>query len=173
METLQLKQKAKVGVAGSFINQMMSNNSSLPEVGKGATVLHYTDRSCYEVIEVSEDKKTAKLEVLEARWNKELGGGCGHQNWILEPTGRFCTVAWRNGSWKFKHNVIRFTKEFKKKHEDAHSYALLLTDEQRQAVYCGEVRPQAVVEGITEKAVEYSKVKILFGCKDYYYDWSF
>ena len=52
-----MKQSAKIGIAGSFINQMMSNNSTLPEVGKEATVMHYTDRSCYEVIEVSKDYK--------------------------------------------------------------------------------------------------------------------
>jgi len=28
-------QRAKVGVAGSFFNQLMSNNASIPEVGKG------------------------------------------------------------------------------------------------------------------------------------------
>jgi hypothetical protein len=63
----KFQQRAKVGVAGSFHNQLMSNNATLPEVGKGATELHYTDRTCYEVIEVSEDKMTVKLERLEAR----------------------------------------------------------------------------------------------------------
>src|SRR5690606_29571793 len=38
------QQKAKIGQAGSFVNQLMANNSSIPEVGKGATVLMYTDR---------------------------------------------------------------------------------------------------------------------------------
>jgi len=51
METI-LKQNRKIGVAGGFINQMMGNNSSIPVVGKGCTILHYSDRSAYEVIEV-------------------------------------------------------------------------------------------------------------------------
>lgn len=51
------KQKRSVGSAGGFFNQLMGNNASLPEVGKGATILHYSDRSAYEVLEVSDDKK--------------------------------------------------------------------------------------------------------------------
>ena len=59
---------------------MMSNNISIPEVGKGATQLHYSDRTCYEVIEVSKDGMSAKLEALDAEWDKSLPGGEGHQN---------------------------------------------------------------------------------------------
>lgn len=70
----------------------MSNNASLPVVGKGATQLHYSDRSCYEVIEVSKDGKTVILEYLEAKWDSTKQGGQGHQNWILEPTGQHKTL---------------------------------------------------------------------------------
>lgn len=169
-------QKAKVGVAGSFINQMMANNASLPEVGKGATQLHSSDRTCFEVIEVSQDGKEVKLEVLDPQINPEYlaklnGRDCaGHQNWVLNPTGRFITVVWRNNAWKVKSNVVRFIKEFQKQHEGA-SLARQLTPEQRLAVYGGNVWPQNVVEGFTEAKVEYSTIKILFGVKDYYYDW--
>jgi hypothetical protein len=167
---LKFRQKAKVGVAGSFFNQIMSNNASLPEVGKGATVLHYTDRTCYEVIEVSKDYKTVKLEALEARYNDQIhkngSAPMGHQDWILEPTDRFITIVWKWGSWKTKHKVVRFTKEFE-------ALARNLNDEQRNAVYGNDVRPQNVVKGITEETFEYSTIKLIFGRKDYYYDWSF
>jgi len=173
MKIETFKQTKKVGVAGSFINQMMGNNSSIPEVGKGATRLHYSDRTCYEVVEVSEDKMSAKLEILEAEWNKNLPGGEGHQNWILKPTGNFCTVVWRNNSWKVKGTEIHFTKSFVEQHKDAISYSRLLTEEQRQLIYKGDVHPCGVVEGITERKIVYSKIELLFGVKDYYYDWSF
>lgn len=173
METQVKRQKAKVGVAGSFINQMMKNNSSLPEVGKGATRLHYSDRTCYEVIEVSKDGKTVKLEALDAVADKSAPLEQGHQNWILNPTGHFSTIVWRHNAWRFKVEVITFTKEFCEKHEGVSSYARQLTEEQKLAVYAGNVRPQNVVEGITELVTEYNKVNILFGTKDYYYDWSF
>jgi hypothetical protein len=173
MKTIEFKQSKKVGVAGSFINQMMGNNTSLPEVGKGATLLHYSDRTCYEVLEVSEDRLTARLEALDAEWDKSLGGGEGHQNWILKPTGNFCTVVWRNNAWRIKRTEITFTKAFKEEHKDAISFARLLTEKQRIAVYQGKVRPVNVVEGITERKTVYHKISILFGVKDYYYDWSF
>ncbi len=167
------RQRARVGVAGSFFNQLMANNESIPVEGKGATELHYTDRTCYEVIEVSEDGKTARLERLEAEWDKTKEGGCGHQNWILKPTGQFITVVWRFSSWYQKYKAVKFTKAFEAKNLAEVSFARILTDEQRLAVYGGEVRPKNVVEGITELRTEYSKIKLLFGEKDYYYDWSF
>ena len=169
---LKFRQKSKVGVAGSFFNQVMGNNAILPEVGKGATELHYTDRTCYEVVEVSKDFKTVKLEALEARYNPELPNQMGHQNWILEPTGHFTTVVWKWGSWKTKHKVVRFTKEFiaNAKFE---ALARNLTPEQHDAVYGNDVRPKNVVQGITEEAFEYDSIKLIFGRKDYYYDWSF
>jgi len=166
-------QKAKIGQAGSFFNQLMSNNSSIPVVGKGATQMHYSDRSCYEVLEVSEDGKTVKMEALDAKWDNTKEGGMGHQNWILEPSGRFVTLVWRNNAWKQKCPVIEFTKEFKAANKDVISYARLLTEEQRQAIYADDVRPQNVVDGLTERKFVYHKMKILFGTKEYYYDWSF
>jgi len=123
-------QKAKVGTDGSLINQIMSNNSSTPEVGKGATQMHYTDRTCYEVVEVSADGKSARLQYLEAECDPILGGGHGHQNWILKPTERFVTVVWRHGAWR------------------------------------------TVGKDLDGKPV-YTKINIIFGVKDYYYDWSF
>jgi hypothetical protein len=177
-------QKQRVGVAGSFINQMMGNNNLLPEVGKGATEMHYTDRTCYEVIEVSDDFKTVKLEALDAKIDPEYlallkGGDCiGHQNWIFEPTGRFATIVWRHGAWRSKCKVVTFTKEFIAKAEQEQvgkylSYAKSLTPEQHDQVYGDDIRPQNVVPGITREKFEYHKMSIIFGRKDYYYDWSF
>lgn len=50
-------QKSTAGkTTGSLFNHLMGNNATLPEVGKGATILHWTDRSAYEVVEVSESR---------------------------------------------------------------------------------------------------------------------
>lgn len=174
MTTTQFKQKAKIGVAGNLINQLMSNNSSLPKVGKGATQLHYSDRTCYEVVEVSDDFMTVKLEELNAIADKSKPCDVGHQNWILQPTGRFKTVVWRRFAWYQESTEITFVKEFFKRAEAENvSIWSLLTEEQRKQIYCDEVRPQVVVDGITKKKKVYSKLNLLFGTKDYYYDWSF
>src|SRR5690606_37116508 len=137
----------------------------------GATELHYTDRTCYEVIEVSDDYKTVKLERLEAYADPSKQNAEGHQNWLFESTGQFITVVWRHNAWRVKSNVVKFTKEFREKAEQAGHFSLarFLTDEQRQAVYGDDIHPRNVVEGITRAAVEYHKIKLLFGVKDYYY----
>jgi len=180
----KFRQRHRVGVAGNLINQIMANNDILPEVGKGATRLQYSDRDCYEVIEVSKDYKTVKLEALNAKIDPEYlaslnGRDCiGHQNWVFEPTGRFSTVIWRQNAWRVKSKYVTYTKEFIAKAEkelkgEYVSYAKLLTPEQNLAVYGGDVHPQNVVEGITCERLRYTKINLIFGRKDYYYDWSF
>lgn len=171
-------QKAKIGVAGSFFNQLMSNNSSIPVVGEGATRMHYTDRSCYNVVEVSKDGKKVKLEDLRATHDKTKEGGMGHQNWVLEPTGNFTIVVWRNNAWRIEGTEIWFTPEFEKecKEKGIEMMGVHLCNnlpEIAKRIYNGEVRPTNVVEGYTMAKKVYSKVNILFGSKDYYYDWSF
>lgn len=168
------RQRAKVGVAGSFNNQLMSNNSTLPVVGKGATEMHYTDRSCYEVIEVSKDYKTVKMEVLEAEWDKSKGGGMGHQNWILKPTGRFFHVYWKYGAWR--------TKRVEMLYEDAYYEAY---EKRQKEVGYKQAHAEMIaplfddngnlkfVEGKTKQKTNWDKMKLLFGVKDYHYDWEF
>lgn len=171
---MNFQQKAKVGVAGNLINQLMANNSTLPEVGKGATELMYSDRHCYEVIEVSEDYKTVKIESLSAKHDPSKEGGMGHQNWILEPTGQFSTVVWRNNKWKVKSTIIDWTKEFCKKADaTGKNYYQVLTEEEFAAVYGEEIRPSNIVEGITEYKTVYNPIKLIWGTKDYRYDWEF
>lgn len=51
---------------GSFFNYLMANSMSIPEVGKGATILHWTDRSAYFVNEVSSDGKEVVIERAKA-----------------------------------------------------------------------------------------------------------
>jgi len=178
MKTLEKRQTAKVGVAGSFFNQLMANNATIPQVGKGATELLYTDRRCYEVIEVSEDGKTARLQFLEAEWDKKLGGGQGHQNWILKPIERYLTVTWRQGAWRMVGKEISFTKEFLKECESnginfIGQWMRKNNPELADKIWAGDIRPQNVVEGYTKERIVYEKIKLIFGVKEYYYDWEF
>lgn len=162
---------------GSFTNYLMANNSSVPEVGKGATVMHYSDRSVYEVVEVSEDKKRVRLQALEASWDRTKPGGEGHQNWVFTPMNQFITVVWRNhrggGAWYTEHDTVTYTKEYIAAQDSNLLLAQTLTDEQHQQVYAGQLYPQNVVPGITRRTKKYDRIRILFGRKDYYYDWEF
>jgi len=161
-------QTAKIGGSGSFFNQLMSNNSSVPVVGKGATEMLYSDRHVYEVIEVSKDGKTVKLEALSAVFGGEPGTAqMGHQDWKFEQTGNFKTIQWRHNAWRVKSEVIRFTPEYNNLLNDRS-----LTKEERSAAFDdnGDLR---VVEGMTKAVTEWHKINIIFGRKSYYYDWSF
>jgi len=178
MGTANFIQRRKVGVAGSFSNQIMGNNSTIPEVGKGATELMYSDRVCYEVVEVSEDKKTARLQRLKAVWDKSKPGGIGHQNWILEPTENYITVVFRYGSWYTKIKCIKFTKQFLEECssngiEYIGRYLRNNNPELANLIYGNEPIPQNIVKGITNEGNVWNKISIIFGQKDYYYDWSF
>lgn len=175
----QTKQQArKIGVAGSFSNQMMGNNSTEPKVGEGATVLLYSDRHCYEVVSVSEDGNTAVLEALQAVANTDFKNGEGHQNWILNPTGHCSTVTWRKNAWYWVHTEVVFTKEFEDK-MIAQGVIFIGQHLRRNEpelcdkIYGDNPMPSRVVEGITRAKKAYSKVSIIFGVKDYHYDWSF
>ena len=165
------KQKAKVGVAGSFFNQLMSNNSTIPVVGEGATELHYSDRSPYQVIEVSEDCRTVKIERYDAKWDATKEGGMGHQNWILAPTGQFRTIVYRNGAWRTKCSKIVWTEEFQKEYDSCQ------TREERQLLLADisdkETGDFIVVEGKTRIKYSYPVTRIIFGKMQYHYDWEF
>lgn len=171
------QQTARVGAAGSFFNQIMANNATTPEVGKGATQLHYTDRTCFEVIEVSPDGSTARLEYLQAA---PLSSNIGHQNWELKPTGRFLTVTWRKNAWYIVGKEIVFTAQFRRECESRGAVFiaqfLRKTDpELADKIWGteGHTMPQNVINGVTKEKKCYTKIKIIFGVKDYYYDWSF
>lgn len=173
METTEKRQKAKVGVAGSFHNQLMSNNASLPIVGKGATEMHYSDRSCYEVIEVSADGRTVKLERLDAEADKTKDCQIGHQNWILKPTGYFRTIVWRNGAWRNVVKNIVWNMEFfkgngfDKDNYNSPEYKALLKE------CLDENFEFKLIEGKTKVQMSYPKISILFGIKNYHFDWEF
>lgn len=171
-------QKQTIGVDGSFFNQLMANNSTLPEVGKGATQLHYTDRTCFEVVEVSGNGETAKLEYLKAKADPTKENGMGHQNWIFENTGNFLTVTWRKSHWAIEGTQIIFAKKFVKECEakGIPSITKWLNEnhpEIAQQIWDGNAWPINVVEGYTVEKKVYSKINILFGVKKYFYDWSF
>lgn len=164
-------QKSPIGVAGSLMNQLMSNNSTLPVVGKGATIMHYSDRSVCEVIEVSEDGLTVKCECLNAIHDKTKEGGIGHQNWIFEPTGNFFTLIWRNGAWRRPCSQIVFEESYYKEYE-SQPYSIERWKEFIEPLFNGDTH-LTLVPGKTKIKKSYPKVNILFGEKDYHYDWEF
>ena len=172
--TTQIQKSTAGKTTGSLFNYLMGNNDTLPEVGKGATILHWTDRSAYEVIEVSDNK----LECTIQRYDPERVDGLGmsdSQSYKYEKlTEEKMHLVWRQGAWRGKTSEIVFTKKFISAHpEHKWSLADALTEDQRSEIYQGEAYPQKVVAGITREKTIFHKVNILFGVKREYYDYSF
>jgi hypothetical protein len=126
MKNANKTQRLSLSTTGSFFNYLMANNSSIPVVGEGATILLYSDRKVADVIEVSKDGKKVVIEHLNA---KNISKQFGEQDWEFSPSGIKQTIVWRNNSWKIEMNI----------------------------------------DGIKV----YEKINILFGAKNYYYDYSF
>lgn len=176
--TAAKQQTQKIGQPGSLINQIMGNNSTVPVVGQGATRLLHTDRECYEVVSVSEDGGTAVLQYLEPIADKTKVNEVGHQNWIFKPTNFHYTVTWRKNAWYWADTEVVFTNkyqaEMKAQGVEFIGHHLYKNDpELFEKIYGDRERPINVVEGITREKKVYSKINIVFGRKDYYYDWSF
>jgi len=168
-------QKSKAGkTTGSLSNYLMGNNATIPEVGKGATILYWTDRCAYEVIEVSENKRECTIQ----RYIPERVDGLGmsdSQYYKYEKLDeQKLHLVWRQGAWRAKDSEIVFTKEFIAAHPGGEwSLANALTEEQISEIYQDGIFPQKVVAGITQEKKIFRKVNIIFGVRSEYYDYSF
>lgn len=174
--------RQKMKLSGSFFNYLMGNNASVPVVGQGATIMSYSDRDVAEVLEVSPDGKTVIIEMLNTEADASLSPSgtlpMGQQCWKHSPSGNKGTLVWYRGAWRTVHTEIVFTEQFKQECflAEGETYISLhryLTPKQKFEIYQGEIFPQKVVPGITKAKKTYNKINILFGEKNYYYDWSF
>lgn len=172
MET-QMKQRVKLNQTGSLVNFLMGNNATLPKVGEGATILMYSDRHAYEVLEVSKDYKRVVIQryAPERADNNGMSESQDYAYKTLE--GEPITIVWRNNSWKIEGERIEFCKKWIDTLPKDAFYVQHLTEEQKQFIYDDDCHPQNVLEGITELKKVYSKVNIIFGVKREYYDFSF
>ena len=88
---------------GSLENHLYGHciNTKTPEVGDGATAVHYTDREPFTVVEVlSKTAIVLQRDLVLADKTKELG--VGHQNWVITPDPEGYTVIAtlrKNGKW--------------------------------------------------------------------------
>ncbi len=148
---------------GSFINMLMSSNSSIPEVGKGATVLLWTDRHAYEVIEVSKDKKRVVIQRYLPERVDDLGMSESQDYKYEKLNGYNETVVWKWGSWKFERDELKVIDE---------DYFYSRPRAEIEASY-DEDGIMIHQEGLTKWGKRYDKVNIVFGVKREYYDYSF
>ena len=87
----------------SLVNHIMSSNSTRPEVGKGATILRWTDRQAYEVVNVSKDGKEVVLQRYSPR-RADDRGMTDAQEYIYDTLiESYLTLRFRYGRWYEKY----------------------------------------------------------------------
>ena len=88
----------------SLVNHIMSSNGTRPEVGKGATILRWTDRQAYEVVNVSKDGKEVLLQRYSPRRIDDRGM-TDAQDYIYDTLiESYLTLRLRYGKWYVKHD---------------------------------------------------------------------
>jgi len=172
MKTQDFKQTMRVGVEGSFQNQLIGNNNTIPVVGEYATHLMYSDRRPYKVLYVSDCKTKAILQHIDVTVKDGVQ--------VFNDTESTIHIEYRNNAWYTISNTIiidrKFVKDMELTHKKMYSY-YLLTEEQKKSIYfnaeTGEncVWPCNIIKGLTKAKKVYDKISLLFtSAPDYYYD---
>jgi len=149
--------------SGSFINSMMSSNKTVPEVGKGATTLHWSDRSTYEVMEVSNDKKHVIVRQYQPERIDNYGMSDSQQYKYEKLIDCDEVIVWKWNSWRWQRNHIEFIEGNMPKVGSA----------EYEDCFDKETGLLMLLPGITREVKTYPKVNILWGVLDEYYDYTF
>jgi hypothetical protein len=183
MKTQTKTQTRKIGVSGGFINQMMGNNSTTPVVGEGATILMYSDRDAYEVIEVSNDGNSCVIREMDTTF---VGSGYGDERYTYKsnPENHTKNLEWN--SKKQKWGEVYFTteiiKSLAKAYDKKYGYGWLeilleengLTyDDLKTNEHDYHGKQLKLVDGLTKQYKNFNPISIIFGVMEQYRDPSF
>jgi len=179
------RQTRKVGVAGGFINQMMGNNSTIPVVGEGATLLSYSDRSAYEVIEVSANGMECVIRKMETT---HVGECYGDERYTYKsnPENHTMQLEWNNKKqcWGSVGYSVEIIKSLWKKYNKQYGWGsteFLLKDYKIESYQHLYENPNAdnfynqmkLIDGLTKKYKNFTKQSVIFGVMEQYRDPSF
>jgi hypothetical protein len=84
----------------SVNNWIMSSDVTKPEVGKGMTQLHWTDRTPWEVVYVSPNSKEVHVARYETAYKSNAYDGYLELKSLIPHT--HTVLKYRNGAWKRK-----------------------------------------------------------------------
>ena len=172
-------------IYGNLINRINEgknyNDDHQIHEGDDITMYSYTDRNCYYVTKVV-DQKHIFVKRYQICADYDLANGMGHQNWkyfktIKDeneymnkyfPDNDYSNYEVEEEEWVFRNNswksVERYSKEIvdQIKQRDGFCWFECRNDkEQKKFDEGGEI-------------LRYSKLEpISFGVRDYYYDWGF
>lgn len=171
-----MKQKqAKLGTtSGSFINWMMSSNSTIPQIGMGATELHWSDRSPWEVIAIDKDGKGCIIRAMDVTAHPDAHKiGMGHQAWILTSNeyGHTRQLRWRHNAWRYKSERYYLSDLYWEHRQNARD----TMDNQEFSEWLAKYNKEDahLYPEYFEHRTEWHKMSIIFGNAEYHYDWEF
>lgn len=161
---------------GSVVNRIMEGQT-VPEitVGTDITMYHYSDRTCYYVTDVIDQKHimVAEYEVIA---DHDKAGGMGHQNWLFFKSHKetndymrahgFTNLFYDDSEPAKKLWVYRYNKWME---------AVTWTPEEILAdpFFATEKEKETARKGKPVTRYYNLSGKISFGRRDYYYDWEF
>lgn len=170
-------QRAKIGVAGELMNQLMGNNSTEPKVGEGATILMYSDRHAYEVVSVSDDGNKCTIRKMDAKYIGKCIGDESYE-YSSNENGPTKDLEWnaKKGQWEVITYSIQLIKALSARLFKEHGH--LMWDHipgglDADDLYEEDGRTMKLVKGITKSYRHAEKVSIIFGRTEEYNDPSF
>lgn len=102
METKAMKLGKETGSLMNYLHSGSKDN--LPNVEKGATQLHWTDRTAYFVNSVSKDGKSCTIEMAKAiRIDNNGMSDCQDYKYEREENAVVYNLRFRYGSWYIDH----------------------------------------------------------------------
>lgn len=182
---------------GNLTNRLEENRNYAGEiqVGTDITMYYWSDRHCYYVTKVI-DQKHIFVKPYEIVADRSQPGGMGHQNWLyfktvkekndyLRPYGLASEGEFENPEeeWVFRYGkwvqVVRYNLAgYQKALENARKDCSNTEDEdqvKRVARYYFRLNDEELAKVLAGKEViKYMKLQpVSFGVRDYYYDWEF
>lgn len=176
------RQTRKVGVAGGFINQMMGNNATEPKVGEGATLLSYSDRHAYEVVDVSKDGNRCTIRQMDTKWCGESYGDEKYE-YKSNPENHTIDLEWseKKGCWGSVTYSVEIIKALATKYIKQYGWGwmdVLLKDNGIESYQHLYENPNAdnyynqmmLIDGLTKRYKNFNKVSVIFGVMQEYQD---
>lgn len=161
---------------GNLTNRLEEGRQDKPiSIGDDITMYLWSDRHCYYVTEVI-DQKHIKVKPYHVCADKSKPGGMGHQDWLYFKSlkERDDYLGWGNDSeeyyeindreeaWAFRYN--KWMREWTIR-EDSPNFL--------GREFCTDKELAALDKKGYYKSYSDLSGKVSFGVRDYYYDWEF
>ncbi len=148
---------------GNLINRLQENQNHTIEVGTDATQYYYSDRTCYYVTRVI-DQKHVFVKPYQVCADHSKAGGMGHQDWLYFKTNR-----------EMQEYTNKCVEEGLLPDYCKHPLDDIKENGEIELIYryghwCTK---QEYWYDVKLEKPRYNKINISFGVRDYYYDWEF